>query len=95
MDGEALLWRAGGVLTILVGREPTDLPGEMVTTEAVIEWKDRTGIGRDFKERCERFYRQYRGFRKFRDAWVKAGPNDRDGVLYDAKKRGARTCTSR
>lgn len=44
------------------------------------------GIGRDFRERCERFYRQYRGFRKFRDAWVAAGPSDRDGVLYDAKK---------
>jgi hypothetical protein len=31
MDGEALLHRAGGVL-----------PGEMVTTAAVFEWKDRT-----------------------------------------------------
>jgi hypothetical protein len=29
---------------------------------------------------------QYRGWRKFRDAWTAAGPNDRDGVLYDAKK---------
>jgi hypothetical protein len=33
---------AGGVLTILVDRHPTDLEGEMVTTMAVIEWKDRT-----------------------------------------------------
>jgi hypothetical protein len=44
------------------------------------------GIGRDFKERCETFYRQYRGFKKFRNAWEAAGPNDRDGVVYDAKK---------
>lgn len=42
MDGEALLWRAGGVLTVLPRREPTGLPGEMVTTGVVIEWKDRT-----------------------------------------------------
>jgi hypothetical protein len=43
-------------------------------------------MGRDFRERCKRFYRQYRGFRQFRDAWTKAGPNDRDGILYDMKK---------
>jgi hypothetical protein len=44
------------------------------------------GIGRDFRERCERFYKQYRGFRQFRDEWTRSGPNDRDGLLYDAKK---------
>lgn len=33
---------AGGVLTVVVHRHPTDLPQEMVTTSAVIEWKDRT-----------------------------------------------------
>lgn len=42
LDGIALLDRSGGVLTIVVGRQPTDLPGEMVTTGAVCEWKDRT-----------------------------------------------------
>ena len=42
MDGEALLARAGGVLSVVVHRAPTDLPGEMVTTAAVFEWKDRT-----------------------------------------------------
>jgi hypothetical protein len=42
LDGEAALHRLGGVLTIVVGRHPTDLPGEMVTTSALIEWKDRT-----------------------------------------------------
>jgi hypothetical protein len=43
-------------------------------------------VGRDFRERCQRFYRQYRGFRRFRDRWTHAGPNDRDSVLYDEKK---------
>lgn len=43
-------------------------------------------IGKQFRERCERFYRQYRGFQEFRHAWETAGPNDRDGMLYDAKK---------
>jgi hypothetical protein len=33
---------AGGVITALVQRHPTDLPGEMVTVGAVVEWKDRT-----------------------------------------------------
>lgn len=45
------------------------------------------GIGKDFCENCNRRYRQYRGFRQFRDAWEHAnGRNDRDGVLFDAKK---------
>lgn len=44
MDGEAMLWRGGGVLTVLPFRdEPIGaVPGEMVTTGAIIEWKDRT-----------------------------------------------------
>lgn len=42
MDGESILWRAGGVLTILPYRQPTDIPSEMVTTAVLIEWKDRT-----------------------------------------------------
>lgn len=42
MDGEAMVHRGGGVLTLVVGRHPTDLPGEMVTTGAILEWKDRT-----------------------------------------------------
>jgi hypothetical protein len=33
---------AGGVVTQIVDRHPTDVPGEMVTTQAVFEWKDRT-----------------------------------------------------
>jgi hypothetical protein len=33
---------AGGVVTQIVDRHPTDVPQEMVTTFAVFEWKDRT-----------------------------------------------------
>lgn len=33
---------AGGVVSILTDRDPTGLPGEMVTTNAVVEWRDRT-----------------------------------------------------
>ena len=44
------------------------------------------GIGPDFREHCNKWYRQFRGFsKKWRDAWVNSGPNDRDGLLYDAK----------
>jgi hypothetical protein len=42
IDGAAILDIAGGVLTCVVGRAPTNLPGEMVMTGAVLEWKDRT-----------------------------------------------------
>lgn len=41
-EAAALLKRAGGVLSVVTQREPTDFPGEMVTTAAVFEWKDRT-----------------------------------------------------
>lgn len=44
------------------------------------------GIGQDFRANCEKRYRQYRGFKRFRNAWEAAGPNDRDGVVYDAKE---------
>lgn len=44
------------------------------------------GIGRDFKERCDHLYRQYRGFKKLKNVWEAAGPNDRDVVLSESKK---------
>lgn len=43
-------------------------------------------IGGDFKKTIEDAYRQYRGFQEFRNSWEAAGPGERDGVLYDAKK---------
>lgn len=33
---------AGGVVSVVVDRAPTRLPGEMVTVGAVVEWRDRT-----------------------------------------------------
>lgn len=33
---------AGGVVSIVVDRMPTNLQGEMVTVGAVVEWRDRT-----------------------------------------------------
>jgi hypothetical protein len=34
--------RAGGGFSVWYDRFPTGLPGEMVTTGAIIEWRDRT-----------------------------------------------------
>jgi hypothetical protein len=45
------------------------------------------GTGKDFRERCERFFRQYRSFKEHQDAWV--GSRDRDtrqGVLLSANE---------
>jgi hypothetical protein len=42
MDLEAMCWTAGGVGSVIVDRTRTNVPGEMVTTFAVVEWKDRT-----------------------------------------------------
>jgi hypothetical protein len=42
LDGVVMLDRAGGVLSVTVARAPTGVPGERVTTGALIEWKDRT-----------------------------------------------------
>lgn len=42
MDLEAICWMAGGVASVITDRARTDVPGEMVTTFAVVEWKDRT-----------------------------------------------------
>jgi len=42
--------RAGGGFSMQFGRYPTGLPGEMVTTGAIVEWRDRT----DAKEAPER-----------------------------------------
>jgi hypothetical protein len=44
------------------------------------------GIGTEWRDRCNRRYRQYRGVKDYKDAWVKAGPNDRDGLLLEGKR---------
>ncbi len=56
---------------------------QMVSEQA---YQFETTVGKDFRERCERFYRQYRGFRQFRDVWTRGNRNDRDELLHDAKR---------
>lgn len=70
---------------------PLDLPGippqeaELVTRMIKLATVFENGLGKECKEKWDRLWRQYRGFRQFKDAWVK-DKNDRDGMLYDAKK---------
>lgn len=42
MDAVTMIHRAGGVFQVVSERYPTGLPGEMVTTGAVVEWRHRT-----------------------------------------------------
>lgn len=42
VEAAVCLDRMGGVVTVVVSRYPTDLAGEMLTTGAIVEWKDRT-----------------------------------------------------
>lgn len=42
LDAASLLDRAGGGVSVVVGRERTGVEHEMVTTGAVFEWRDRT-----------------------------------------------------
>ena len=41
-DAVAMADRAGGGFSMWLERYPTGLPGEMVTTGAIVEWRDRT-----------------------------------------------------
>lgn len=50
-------------------------------TNRVTEFED--SIGRDFRERCDKLYARYRGYKKFANQWEQ-NPNDRDLVLADA-----------
>jgi len=45
-----------------------------------------TSIWLDLKETLNRRFEQYRGFKRWKDDWIKAGPNDRDGLLRDSKQ---------
>lgn len=45
------------------------------------------GIGTDFRDRCNRFYRQYRNFSRFKNNLINTlSENDRDEVVADAKR---------
>lgn len=43
--------------------------------------------GNQFRTACNRRYRDYRSFKRDQHEWVKAGPNDRDGVLLSQKRQ--------
>lgn len=43
--------------------------------------------GNQFRTACNRRYRDYRSFKRDQHDWVKAGPNDRDGVLLSQKRQ--------
>lgn len=42
VDAATMLDIAGGALQVVVGREKTGVPNEMVMTGALLEWRDRT-----------------------------------------------------
>jgi hypothetical protein len=48
-------------------------------------WED--GVGKDFHRKNQRLYEQYRGFRRWEHQWNRASANDRDGYVYEAKKK--------
>lgn len=75
MDAPPIPWQ---------GSTPDDeaMVGQLVSKVEDFE----QGIGKDFRDRCNHFYRQYRGFRQFAHNWIQAGRNDRDGMLWDAKR---------
>jgi hypothetical protein len=57
-----------------------------VLRRVVVDGEDfENGIGVEFRERCDRFYNQYRQFSRFKSDWI-AEPRDRDSRLMDAKR---------
>jgi hypothetical protein len=67
----------------LQGATPQEREAVELVAACVESWE--RGIGPNFQDRNNRFYRQYRSFSKWHSAWVQAGENDRDGLLHDAK----------
>lgn len=47
-------------------------------------WEE--GIGKEFRQKCEGLHDQYRGFKRWESAWIKAGSSDRDGYIREARK---------
>jgi hypothetical protein len=68
------------------GKSTTDSEWETLQRIGAALGTFEDGIGRDFRENCEKRYQQYRGFQKFRNEWTAAGPRDRDGVISTAKR---------
>lgn len=67
---------------------PGETPQEADVLKAIVDrvrhWED--GVGQHFRRKNERLYGQYRGFSKWQHDWVRAGPNDRDGLVPALRK---------
>jgi hypothetical protein len=63
-------------------------PEERDLTEMVAACVEsfETALWPDLRENLNNRYQQYRGFKRWKDDWIKAGPNDRDGLVRDAKQ---------
>jgi hypothetical protein len=55
------------------GKSTTDSEWETLQRIGAALGTFEDGIGRDFRENCEKRYQQYRGFQKFRNEWTAAG----------------------
>ena len=71
-----------------VNHLPDAPPQEKDLTEMVAACVEsfEQAIWLDFKDTFNKRYKQYPGFRRWKDDWYKAGPNDRDGLVRDAKQ---------
>lgn len=68
-------------------KEATASDRELVEMVVACGEAFQSGIGQDFKDRSERFFRLYRGFEAFKSDWIAARENDRDEVLHESKRR--------
>ena len=62
-----------------------DAEQELVEKVASCVVSFEQGIGPQFHDRCNKWYRQYRSFSNWRNAWEKPAENDRDEVLTEGK----------
>lgn len=67
------------------GETPEETEAKNRIVSRIKHWED--GIGKDFHRKCERLYKQYRGFTQWEHEWTQAGPNDRDGWVREAHKK--------
>lgn len=75
---------SGGHIGSIDGAPPNeiDLLRKVVTRMELWE----RGIGKEFRAKCERLHDQYRGFKRWESAWIRAGSRDRDGYVREAVK---------
>jgi hypothetical protein len=87
VDAATMLDIAGGCLEVVVGRAPTDVPGEMVMTGAMLCWRDRTDA-KPTSERAVTVVPEPEPIRltdEAREAIVAAAPTPEEGELEVAQ----------